>query len=127
MELTTENVRSIIQACLFKPEEIGPDGQPTVPFVKSEGITLTMGFHEGRLKENAEKIASLCDQLPESFREGMSFVAMCEDKTGRQWGEHRNMGELVLLGQATGKIKLLSPKALWPLLPAGMPYYLVTE
>jgi hypothetical protein len=118
MELTTENVRAIIQACLFKPEEIGPDGQPTVPFVKSEGITLTMGFYEGRIKENAAKIASLCDQLPESFREG---------KTGRQWGECRDMEKLVLLGQATGKIKLLSPKALWPMLPMGMLYYLVTE
>jgi hypothetical protein len=37
------------------------------------------------------------------------------------------MEKLVLLGQATGKIKLLSPKALWPMLPMGMLYYLVTE
>jgi len=41
------------------------------------------------LKNNSEKIESLLKQLPDSFQQGkgdgMSFLNMCETKTGNQW------------------------------------------
>jgi hypothetical protein len=125
MKLTGGNVDLIFSDCLFRDDEI-VDGKPVVEPVKGEGITITSGFHPERLEAHRNDISELIDQLPEEFKEGMSFLNMCNDKDGRQWtGFHRVMEQLVMLAMATEKLSLCAPREMWPVLPGGMPYYKV--
>lgn len=121
--LTSKRVNEIFLDCLFKDHELGPDGQPPEEkMVKAQGITILAGFSREQIGKYASEIATLCDELPDTFKEGMSFLAMCYDRHENQWGEHNNMQELMLLGCASGKMKMPLPKDMWPVLPGGMPY-----
>lgn len=122
--LSADNSHEIFIKCLFKNEE--PKDNPVIV----DGITMKVGFHPQRVKENENKIIEMLAQLPEEFQqsggEGMSFLNACNDKNGRQWADmHRTMEELVCLGIAIGKVKFLMPRDLWSVLPGGMPYFVV--
>jgi hypothetical protein len=126
MKLSAENVHKIFQDCLFKKEENHEDN------IRVEGITCNFGFHPGRLKSNKDKISELVYQLPKEFRKsseagGHSFLNACVDGDGQQWGEHRNVEQLMVLGVAIGKIEYLVPKEMWGILPGGVPYFRVND
>lgn len=119
-------MKEVMLYCLFK------DGESHEEFVKAEGITKAVGFHPGRLEEKKPEIAALLKELPGVFMQtgqgkGMSFLEMCVNKDGHQWGEHVNMEELVLLGLAAGYVELLLPRNMWSVIPGGMPYYAVRD
>ena len=57
----------------------------------------------------------------------MSFLRMPFTGKGVQWGEHNNVQDLVALGLATGMLECCASKALWSLLPGGLPYYQRTK
>jgi hypothetical protein len=71
----------------------------------------------------------LLNELPSSFKKdiggGWSFLQACETKDGVQWGEHRNMEQLFVLGMALGKVRYCLPRDLWQVLPGGMPYLVI--
>lgn len=122
-KLSAELVESTFLDCLFK------EGEDTANHVVVNGITLDVGFHPGRLEENKEKIIALLAELPDPFHEksggGWSFLNACNDKHNNQWGEHRHMELLFLLGMAIGKVSCLVPRESWAILPGGMPYYMI--
>lgn len=101
------------------------DGEPTDNAVMVKGITINIGFHPERLKAHREEISKFLDELPVEFKDGYSFLGACIDKDGKQWGEHHNVEQLMLLGIASGRVKLLLPRDLWKSLPGGMPYFIV--
>ena len=121
--LTPSRVQEILVECLFK------EGEPTENHVVGEGVMFSAGLHPERLAAHKEEILSLLHQLPDDFREdkggGWSFLQACMTRDGRQWGEHRNIDELLVLGTATGQAKILSLRETWGLLPGGMPYFSV--
>ena len=124
LELTSENVHELFVECLFE------EGEKTDNAVIVQGLVHYIGFNPDRLKNNSEKIQSLLKQLPDSFQQGkgdgMSFLNMCETKTGNQWCDlHSIMDELVCLGLATNKMFFLMPREMWNTLPGGMPYVAV--
>lgn len=123
MELTAERVDAIFRDCLFR------EGEDTTGYVEADGIVHPVGFHPGRLKSHELEIAELLDELPDEFKKtgggGWSFLNACMDKHGNQWGEHLNMEQLFQLGAGVGKVSLALPRAMWPILPGGMPYYVV--
>ena len=104
MKLTSKNVTDIIRDCLWKPEEISSPDTPPDNTVFGEGITMRMGFNPERLQEHKEDVRSMLLELPEDFLAskggGWSFLNACVTKDGVQWGEHRNVEELILLGNA---------------------------
>lgn len=117
-KLSSEKVKEVFLDCLFQENE------DKTNFVEVEGITFTAGFHPGRLENHQPEIVEMLDELPESFHEGMSFLAACEDKHGEQWtGLHQIMEQLFLLGIGIGKVVCLLPREAWSVLPGGMPYY----
>ena len=123
-KLTAENVVKVFEDCLFH------DGEDTNNHVKAEGITMTVGFHPGRLDKHRKKIEAMLQELPNEFQKsggsGWSFLNACMDKHGNQWtGLHRTMEQLFLLGIAIGKVQCQLPKEMWSALPGGMPYYVV--
>ena len=124
LELTSENVHELFMECLFV------EGEKTDNAVIVQGLVHHIGFNPDRLKNNSEKIESLLKQLPDSFQQGkgdgMSFLNMCETKTGNQWCDlHSIMDELVCLGLAINKMFFLMPREMWNILPGGMPYVAV--
>jgi hypothetical protein len=123
MKLTSANVREIFTDCLFKDDEINNEGKPIPEAIMVQGLINNFGFHKERIWKHEAEIKELLDQLPAEFKEGWSFLNMCVDKEGNQWGEHRNMEELVCLGLAINKVHLLMPREMWAILPGGMPYY----
>lgn len=123
-QLTSEHVDEIFRACLFK------DGEDTGNFVATEGITMLVGFHPGRLASHKAEIEVMLGELADDFMKskggGASFLRACFDKYGHQWtGLHQVMEKLFLLGIAINKVELLASKEMWSVLPGGMPYYAV--
>ena len=121
MELTAQNVENIILDCLFKT------GEDTSLAVKAEGVLAKFGFHPERLAAHKAEIKELLFQLPEPFQRGKgggwSFLDACMTKDSVQWGEHRDIDRLLVLGIATGQAKILVPRDLWKRMPGRMPYF----
>lgn len=107
--------------CLFKENEI-VDSKPIVDPVIGNGIMHNFGFHPQRLESYKQEIIDMLGELPESFKEGMTFLNMCTDKDDNQWGEQLDCERLMALGNAIGKIEILVPRDLWSHLPGGVPY-----
>jgi len=122
--LTASRVNQIFLDCLPR------DGEDTSNHVEAEGIVGVTVFDRDRLNSYQAEIEAMLDELPSKFKKsdggGMSFLAACEDKDGNLWtSSHRTMEELFQLGIAVGKVKYQPPRWSWPLLPGGMPYYVV--
>ena len=129
MELTVENLRKVVRACLFGESETVGGVVPPANAVIVEGVMLKMGFDPDRLKDQEQNIRSLLDQLPDKFKVdsggGWTFLNACQTKDGVQWGEHGDIDQLVCLGLATGMVSFCLPREMWVALPGGMPYFAV--
>lgn len=121
--LTSENVESVFRACLFR------DGEDTSQAKIVEGVVNKFGFHPERVAAHKTEIAEMLNGLPDEFRAdkggGWSFLNACMTKSGDQWGEHRNIEQLLALGIASGQAKMLLPREMWQ--PGGMPYFSVVS
>lgn len=125
MKLTAQNVDSVFSDCLHR------EGEQTTLYFLGQGVMYRAGFHLGRLKDHSDDILSMLDELPLPFMEehggGWSFLNACMTKDGVQWGEHRNVDQLITLGNAIGKVRFNLPRDLWGSLPNGMPYFCVLK
>lgn len=130
MKLTPQAVETILMDVLYKPEEIVNGETPTDAII-TEGVMSKFGFHPVRLAAHQKEIEELLHELPKEFQEktggGWSFLNACMDKNGEQWGEHRDIDNLVCLGIAIGKAHIQLPRDMWNLFPGGMPYFIVKE
>jgi len=122
-KLSIKAVTDLLNACLVPPEHA--DG------IDVEGIVSTYRFDPEKIKESADEIGALLDQLPETFQfskgGGWSFLQACVDRNGEQWGEHPHMEALVCLGIAAGKARWMLPRQMWSAMPGGMPYFVVVK
>lgn len=110
--LTVDKVQEVYEKCLIRNDEV-KDNMPTIDFVLGDGIHQASLFSSERLEKNKGEIISLIDELPDIDR-GVSFLAFCEDKYGRQWTDlHSTMDLLVQLGRATGVIEFVLPRSDW--------------
>ncbi len=122
MKLTSENVKNVFMDCLFE------DGEDTNDFIKADGLIQTIGFNPQRVKKHKKDIENMLSYLPEKFKDGWSFLNMCNDKYGKQWtGLHQIMEQLVQLGIAIKKVEYCMPREMWKLMPGGMPYIIIKE
>lgn len=123
LELTSYNVETIFKDCLFK------EGENTAKVVVVEGVISKFGFHPERLNAHKDEIKQLLQQLPDNFRKdkggGWSFLQACVTKNDHQWGEHRNIEQLLVLGIATDQAKICLPREMWSIFPGGMPYFMI--
>lgn len=130
MKLTAENVDKIIRDCLFKDEEV-VDGKPPADAVIVDGIVRKFGFHKQRLESHRPEVAEMLADLPDKFMAGKgggwSFLSMCNTRDGVQWGEHTNMEALMVLGCGLDLVEILVPRAMWAVLPGGVPYLQVKK
>lgn len=121
--LTSNMVEDVVRDCLFRKGE-STDGNISV-----NGIGIDLGLHPGRVASHKDEIVMMLNQLPRLFREGDggggSFLEARRDKHGTQWGEHRTMDVLFMLGAAIGRVDYLLPREYWKLLPGRMPYMII--
>jgi hypothetical protein len=122
MKSLGEQVHEIMLNCLY------PKGTTEFPAdgIKVEGIVRNFGFDPKKIEKYKDQIESVIREMPKSFFKGhgggMSFLQLCEDKHGNQWGEHPIMEELVVLGIASGKASYCLPREMWKCLPGEVPY-----
>lgn len=126
-KLTAENVTDVLKSLFFTENEL-VDGQPIVEPVEVRAVMMHAGLHPDRVEAAKPVVAELLSQLPHEFREddpsgGWSFLNACLTSDGGQWGEHRNVDELLTLGLATEQIEFLLPREAWLALPGGVPYF----
>ena len=124
--LRPEYVEVTYLECLFS------EGEDNAQQVLAEGIRGTVGFHRDRLEQYRQTIQAMLMELPTEFLAsqggGWSFLNACNDRHGNMWtGLHSTMERLILLGMAIGKVECLIPRAMWPSLPGGMPYYKILD
>lgn len=124
MKLTSERVREIFEDCLT------PDME--TEHIVVEGVAHSYGLKPSKLEEYREEIFALLKELPEQFMEsgggGWSFLNACMDRHGNQWtGEHFVMESLFCLGIGIDVVVNPVPEELRPLLPGGVPYYIVKD
>lgn len=129
MQLTAENVKGLIMATLYKPEELPAPGVTPPEAVVVNGVVRLFGFHPERLKAKKEEIRGLLSQLNDDFMVGkgggMSFLNLCYDREERHWGEHRDCDDLICLGIAVGMASFAMPREHWKIFPGDMPYIIV--
>lgn len=119
--IIANNVEKVFFHCLYRKEEL-INGKAPEDAIVVEGILNKFGLHPGRVRSNREEIKDFVEMLPDTFKEGWSFLKICFDKDGRQWGEHRTAEQLVVLGLAAEYMEYLVPKEMWSMLPGGVPY-----
>lgn len=119
LKLTAKNVESVLVDCLLKKKEY-VDDKPICDNTLVEGILSYFMFHNGRLKKHEEDIIDLVNQLPD-LEDGLSFLELCVTKDGTQWGEHKNIEHLIVLGNASGLLTWY-PREMWKIMPGGLPY-----
>lgn len=120
--LSFENVHKIFKQCSLNDKEIGKKGEPLVPFSAGEGVNCVVVFNSERLEKNRKAISQMIDELPR-IDEGVSLIALNEDKNGKIWtGNIRAVEALVELGMATGELQFLLPREEWSALSDGLPF-----
>lgn len=127
VELTTKNVSGIFHDCLFRV------GESHSNMVVASGILFKVGFHPERLQSHKEEIITLCNKLYIRSAKGRkrytaSFMNMCMKEDGDIWtGVQKIMEELLLLGIAVGKMRILQTREEWASMPGGVPFIEIYE
>lgn len=125
MEHIAEKVRNFMGDSLYRDDEVSPGTIPEGAVIV-EGLQGKFGFHPGRLESHRAEIIAILQEMNPAFRKdgggGFTFLNLCEDRNGVQWGEHRSCDELVMLAIGIGVAKYCFPRDMWGVLPGGMPY-----
>ena len=125
--ISSERVSELFMECLFKDEEI-VDNKPILEPIFVKGIMTTNWLHPERVKESALEIEGFIKELPEKFKNGWTFLGLCQTKDGDFWTDlHQVCEDLMVLGMAINKIEYCSSRETWVNLPGGMPYVRVIE
>lgn len=122
MELTSDNVETILIDCLHKDGEEYDESEGII-----ECIVNSYKFHSERLESHRDEIRSMIWQLPSQFLAsgggGWSFLNLCMRADGVQWtGMHRQQEKLYALAAGLGMAAIQFPREMWSILPGGMPY-----
>jgi len=136
MELTVENVRETVKKCLPAKDELSAEqiaiaekGEALEGYVRGDGVRGRFLFNKAKLEKEKDNIVLMLRQLPHQFMKdqggGWSFVNACVTEKGDQWGEQRDIDDLVCLGVALGVVSFPLPREHWSMLPGGMPYFCV--
>ncbi|MCK1999804.1 hypothetical protein MZM54_00220 [[Brevibacterium] frigoritolerans] len=122
--IIANEVEKVFFDCQYREEEL-TNGKVPDNAIVVDGIIHKFGFNPNRVKTNKEEIKHFMNELPETFKEGWSFLNICFDKNGNQWGDDRIGEQLVVLGLAAGYMEYPAPKEMWPMLPGSVPYIIV--
>lgn len=125
--ISARALEDVLIDSLWTDTELETKDRSTLPVYY--GIVNNYSFNPERVEKHQPQILQWLDALPSEFKKsgggGMSFLNMCVDKNGTQWGQHHNMEMLILLGMAIGKVSYPIPREYWGTLPGSVPYITV--
>ncbi len=135
MDLTAGNVQTLIKHCL--PLDVTEEqkaklesGEEIDGLKPVRGVVGGFCFVKTKLEEKREDVRSMLSKLPKDFHKdkggGWTFLNACMTASGEQWGDHRNIEELLCLGIGLGLAEFQLPREAWKALPDGMPYFSVS-
>lgn len=127
MEHLADKIYATFVDCLYRDYEVTPGKIPEGTVVGSGVMSLKVGFHPGRLAAAREDVKSYLLEMHPNFSVGggWTFLSLCVDKNGVQWGEHVNADQLIMLGSALGMVQFMHPREIWHVLPGSMPYLII--
>lgn len=91
------------------------------------GIINNYAFHKERLLSHKEEVLAFVENLDPELKDGISFLGLCVDKDGSQWGEHRSCENLMCLAIGLGLMRYVLPRESWTFLPGGVPLLMLTK
>ena len=115
-----QKVEETFRQCLYYENENNEENKTHM--IKVYGIIGRFGLDPIKIENYKPEIQAFINELPDEFGDGWSFLNMCMDRNGEQWGEHTHCEMLMVLGVAAGLLEYCLPRRLWPILPGGMPY-----
>lgn len=122
LEQMAEKVEESFRRCLFEENE------DTSNYVEVCGISCNYGLHPQRLEGERENIKAILEELPEEFKKGYTFLALCYDKEKRLWtGDQRICEQLVVMAIGLKLMSYCLPYEMWSALPGGMPYVIILK
>lgn len=133
MDDVAAKIRELAMGCLlgahstFESAEAERAADPEVA-IEVRAITAVFVFRRTAIEAKREEIRKILNMMDNHFHVGegggggWSFLNLCIDASGRQWGEHREMETLCVLAIAAGLGRWTFPRALWSAMPGGMPY-----
>ncbi len=119
--LDAAKVKNVFLDCLYEKAELNGKVVPDDAIIV-ECVISDFGFNPKKVKKHRDEIKSFIKELPDKFKDGWSFLNLCTDKNGNQWGEQINSEQLLALGLATKDLKYCLPQEMWSHLPGGVPY-----
>jgi hypothetical protein len=131
--ITVEAINKIMDDVMLTEEEAievraDLNSIPANPdkYVVAEGIVHKFVFMKDRLEAHRSEVVDIINQLPNEFRKsgggGWSFLNLCTDKDGNQWGEQHDAEALYVIANGLGLAKTQMPKTMWGMFPGGVPY-----
>lgn len=103
--IDAKEVHNIFKDCLFK------NGESHDQYIVIEGITMTIGFHPGRVDQHADDIKNILDNLSDQFKEsgggGYTFLEMPFDKDGNQWEINQMLRSCIFWDMQQGGVTIL--------------------
>lgn len=135
--IDAQAVHDAMADSLYREAELPPDlvpGDVPAGAIVVPAIVATYALHPGRLETHRAEVTDWLSQLNPGFRRsvggGWSFLQACmvrgeNGEWNHQWGEHREMEALFVLGIGLGLAKWALPREMWDALPGGMPYVIV--
>lgn len=124
MKLSAENVQATMTNCLYGEIEKSQDDA-----IMIDGIANGFVLSKKKVENHKKDIESMLRKMPTQFRRqyggGWSSLNACMDEHGHHWGEQIHVEALFVLGMAIKKVECQMPKEMWPILPGGMPYYVI--
>lgn len=125
MKDIAEQVRNIVRDSLYRDDEISSGATPSDAVIV-DGVRGKFGFNPKRLESHRDDVIAILREMNPNFFKatggGYTFLALCQDRNGNQWGEHQNCNDLVVLAIGLGLGEYCLPRETWSSLPGGMPY-----
>lgn len=116
----SELTRDAFVDCHFK------EGEDATYHVTVQGLTRVFRLHPQRLEEKRDLVKALLAELPTEFKEGWTFLNLCNTKNGEQWtGMQQVCEQLVVMAIGLGLMEYCMPKEMWAVLPGGVPYLMI--
>lgn len=126
--ITAEDVEQVLFDCFVETDkdEHVQKGLSEGRYIHINGVIQNFILRKDKLKEHEEQIREFLSEMSDEYfmdkGKGWTFLNMCLDRHGRQWGEHVHMEMLVVLGIGIGCVHYILERGFWFILPGSMPY-----
>ncbi|MGF7535774.1 hypothetical protein AAGG74_19135 [Bacillus mexicanus] len=123
--ISTKELDNMFMNCLYEKTEV-IDGKVPEDAIVVQGIVNCFALHPLRTRMYKETIKKYLGEISVDLSKGQHFLNLCYDKKNYQWGDHRQVEQLVVLSIANNLLEYTLPKEYWGL-TKGLPFVITTK